>query len=130
MKSNCIYYNYYYKLIYIFWLNIRVHTLFQGKCSRTVHTNLPPNKQNVCVWQKQNMCTYRNTRQWELENMCKHRSALVAQSDMHKSNKRAQGTKNKCVFTHFVSINFQNFILCVPEHLFSLGFIYFKTNKC
>ena len=37
--------------------------------------------------------------------------------DMRKSNERAMGEKKEC-FQTFCK-NFENFIICIPEHLFS-----------
>ena len=58
------------------------------------------------------------TMQGELENMCKPDilCALVAQWTCAKVMKE-QWEKNECF--HTFCKNFENFILCIPEHLFS-----------
>ena len=55
--------------------------------------------------------------QGELENTCKPDIQCISGSmDMRESNERAMG-KNECF--HTFCENFENFILCIPEHLFS-----------
>ena len=57
-------------------------------------------------------------RQGELENMCKSdiHCALVAQRTCAKET-REQWEKHECF--HTVCKSFENFIFCIPEHLFS-----------
>ena len=47
--------------------------------------------------------------------------------NMCESNKRALATKNE--HFHAFCKHFENFELCLPENLFSLPFIQFKTYK-
>ena len=86
-----------------------------------IDMNLPSTKQNVCVESYVmgiNMCTCRNARQGELENTCKPDipCALVAQWTCAKET-RKQWEKQECF--HAFCKNFENFIFCTPEHLFS-----------
>ena len=64
------------------------------------------------------MCTCRNARQGELKNACKPdiHCALVVQWTCAKET-REQWEKHECFHTFCKS--FENFIFCIPEHLFS-----------
>lgn len=101
--------------------------------SRTfLSMNLPSTKQNICVESYVlgiNTCTCRNARQRELENSCKPdiRCALVAQWTCARATREQWEQKNDCF--HTFCKHFEKFILCIPEHLFSLAFIYFKNYK-
>ena len=84
--------------------------------------NLPPTKQNVCVERYVlgiNKFTTRNARQCKgsLKTHANQTfSALVAQWTCAKVMKE-QWEKNECF--HTFCENFENFILFIPEHLFS-----------
>ena len=82
-----------------------------------------PTLQNVCVESYVlgiNTCTCRNARQKDLETTCKPdlHCALVAQWTCAKATREQWEQRNKCF--HTFCKHFENFIFCIPEHLFSL----------
>ena len=81
--------------------------------------NLPPTKQNVCFESyvlRINMFTCRKARQCKGKQVqTRHSLCIRGSMDMCESNERAMG-KNE--FFHTFCKNFENFILCIAEHLF------------
>ena len=83
--------------------------------------NLSPTTQNAIFWASIRSHAEKPDNARELENMCKPdiHGALVAHWTCTKVMKE-QWEKNKCF--HTFCKNFENFILCIPEHLFSFTF--------
>ena len=80
------------------------------------YLNLASTKQNVSIETYVHLQKCQTRRAWK-HVQTRHSLCISCSMDMCERNERAM-EKNTSVFTHFCK-NFEHFIFCIPEHLFS-----------